>query len=211
MTTSSFSIDIPKQGSEEWHMERVGRFTSSRFHDLLTASKKKDEVFGGTAMGYILEIACERLTGQPEGFAGGRATDWGNDHESMAIGYYSSKKELKVEESPFIPVGTNYGGSPDGLIGTDGIIEVKCPFNSVNHLKYFKDGEIPKNYYTQMQGNMMVTGRKWCDFISFDPRMPESHRIFIKRIERDEELINRILERIELAEVEVQKIISNDK
>lgn len=212
MTTGSFSIDIPKQGTEEWHFERMGRFTSSCYSKLMASSRKKDQIFGDTAFSYILEVACERLTNEPQGFAGSKATEWGNDHESMAIGYYSSKQDLIVDESPFIPFGLNAGGSPDGLVGSDGIIEVKCPFNSVNHLKYFKEGsEIPKDYAIQIQGNLLVTGRDWCDFISFDPRMPESHKIFIKRVTRDEEMINKIQERINLAEIEVQKIIENGK
>lgn len=202
---------IPQQGSEAWLKERLGRFTSSRFGDLLTSGRKKDEVFGGTAMGYIIEVASERITGYPAGFEGNKYTEWGNEHEPEAGAYYTKVEGNIIEEAPFIPMNTNAGGSPDGLIGTDGVVEIKCPWNSANHLKYFAGAEVPKGYTTQMQGNMMVTGRKWCDFISYDPRMPESHRIFIQRFERDETIINKIIERIALAEIEVQKIIDNGR
>lgn len=209
--TNSFlqSIDnIPEQGSVEWLQERMGRFTSSRFPDLMTSARSKSEIFGGTAMSYIYEIAIERLTGNPTGFTGNHATEWGNENEPNAIAYYEKELGVKVDACGFLPMGDNTGGSPDGLVGREGIIEVKCPYNSAIHLGYLMDGVVPKKYYDQIQGNLMVTSRKWCDFISYDPRLPKSHRLFVVRVERDEKRINEIRQRLQLAEIEVQKIIN---
>lgn len=207
-----FLHEIPKQGSEAWLKERLGRFTSSEFHKLLV--KGKGEVFGKTAVSYILEKVAERLTNTCVGFEGNKYTEWGSEHEAEAVSVYEQRQGVKVDVAPFIPLGTNAGGSPDGFVGSDGIIEVKCPFNQVNHLKYFlENAQIPKEYAIQIQGNLMATGRKWCDFISYDPRMHEvkTHQMFIQRVERDEEIIKQIRERIDLAEIEVLKIIENGR
>lgn len=209
--TNSFlqSIDnIPEQGSVEWLQERMGRFTSSRFPDLMKSAQDKHSHFGGTAMGYLIEVAVERITGESIGFQGNEDTEWGNENEAGAISCYEKEHGVKVDICGFLPFGKNSGGSPDGLVGMDGIVEVKCPKSRTMHLKYAIDNKVPSIYYDQIQGNLMITSRKWCDFISYDPRLPKSHRLFVVRVERDEKRINEIRQRLQLAEIEVQKIIN---
>lgn len=192
---------IVEQRSPEWFEIRKGRITSSEIYKIMG---KED--FSETAKTYLLEKVCEHFNGYTEP-ASGQALDWGTDLEPLAIQHYEELTGVKVEKAPFIPAGPFYGGSPDGLIPPDGIIEVKCPFKSANHFKHglidtpakFKK-TIP-NYYYQCMSNMVCAGAKWCDFISFDPRVKEGYQMFIFRLELDQEEASRMKERV-LAAVE---------
>lgn len=185
------------QGNQDWFAQRRGRFTASRFGDLMKNGRSKSEM-GETAKTYILQVAYETVTGQPIGFEGNYATEWGNEHEDEARMFYQGVSGNQVQEVGFCshPRNMYAGGSPDGLVGIDGIIEIKCPFNGLNHAKNIIANEFFKSYEWQCQGNLWVTGRKWCDLISYDPRMT-SKPIHIVRIERDEAMISLLEERIE--------------
>jgi hypothetical protein len=195
------------QGSPEWYAERLGKFTSSKVAALLVTSKKAGQVFGDGAWTYIYEKMAEMSTGLvAETFGGNDATDWGIAHEPDAIEMYQHVKKQAVDACGFQTYSDAYGGSPDGMVLLDGILEVKCPYNSTNHLRNldlesaddFKDEY--KNYYTQIQGNLFATKRVWCDFISFDPRPKiEPLQIKIIRIYRDETMIRSIEERVDMA------------
>lgn len=184
-----------KQGSQEWFDARLGKVTASRFNDLLTKPRsKKDQEAGNlskTANSYLLELISELLTGEGKSFSN-EALEWGTENEPLAREEYELSTFNEVSEVGFIdhPTIANVGGSPDGLVGDGGMIEIKCPYNSNNHVKYLiGDAPISKAYYAQMQGNLWINGREWCDFVSFDPRIKGKNKIYIRRIERDEQFI----------------------
>jgi putative phage-type endonuclease len=190
---------IIEQRSEEWFEIRKGKITSSEIYKIMG---KKD--LSDTAKTYLLEKVCEYFGGFTEP-AFGAALTWGTDLEPVGIEHYEKLTKLKVEKASFIPAGEHYGGSPDGLIGSEGIIEVKCPYKSSNHFKHglidsaekFKD--VAPGYYYQCVSNMICAEAQWCDFISFDPRVTEEYRMFIFRLELNEEEAKNILERVRLA------------
>ena len=180
------------QGTVEWLAQRAGKFTGSRFADLLARNKKTGEPL--TAYhNLIWHIVVERLTGQPVEGPSGFALQWGHEVEPYAREAYELETGHFVEEVGFIlhPDYPFVGASPDGLINADGGIEMKCPKSSPVHLERFISG-VPDEYIAQIQGCMWVTNRQWWDFVSYDPRMPESHRILIIKIHRDNDYIKRL-------------------
>ena len=200
-----------KHGTDEWFKARIGKFSASKISDLMKRGRKKEEVFGKVALTYIREKIAERLTGEREEIFG-NALDWGTDNEPLAIKAYEELVGVKVAEAPFIPLKgfeELAGGSPDGLIpGDKGIIECKCPYTSKVHVETLITKDVPSHYAekynAQMQMNMLCADADYCDFISFDPRVKVAkHRIFIKRILRDEEFITKLKERL----VETQEYI----
>jgi len=179
------------------------------------SGRSKDAEFTLTGLSLIREKVTERLTGQRKTISG-EALDWGTNHEEMAIEAYEQITSNSVVESPFVKV-SGYekwaGGSPDGFIeNKNGIIEVKCPFISSNHSEALIYSKIPSKvynkYYTQIQFNIMATDADFCDFISFDPRMKNLlDRICIVRINRDEEYIGKIKNRLELCIKELKSCL----
>lgn len=185
-------MDEELQRTEEWALARAGKFTGSRFVDVLARNKRTGEPLKAYH-DLIWEIVVERMTEKPVEGPSGYALQWGTDVEPFAREAYELETGLSVIESGFIvhPAYDFVGCSPDGLIDEDGGLEMKCPKSSPVHLERFLVG-VPDEYAPQIQGCMWVTGRKWWDFVSYDPRMPESHRIFIRRVERDEEFITNL-------------------
>lgn len=185
------------QRNEEWQAQRLGKFTSSRFSDMMKSGRSKKEKFGQACINYVYEKIAEIMTGSAHNVTS-QATDWGNDFEEEAIKRYEKETGNKVTKIGFIDYNEYAGGSPDGFVGEDGIIEVKCPFNPSNHIKSM----LNKYYYNpdhdfQVQGNLMVTGRKYCDFITYDPRvLEEALQYSCFRVYRDEEKITSIQERL---------------
>lgn len=151
---------------------------------------------------YRTDLVIERLTGKPTEFYSNTAMQWGTDQEPFARIKYEEMFELFVQQIAFVkhPSIEYFGASPDGYVGNNGLLEIKCP-NSKTHIKYLNDGKPPSKYIPQMQCQMAVTGRKWCDFVSFDPRMPEGLDFFVVRLDRDEEYIKAM-------EAEVQQFLS---
>jgi len=172
------------QGSAEWLYERCGKVTASRFKDVM--AKLKNGAPAKAREDYLWEVVIERLTGSPSDHFTNAAMLWGIENELAARMNYESQTGAMVEAAGLIPHATIEGaaGSPDGLIGDDGGLEIKCPFNSAIHLRTVLDG-MPEDHYPQVQGLMLVTGRAWWDFASFDPRLPEHLRLYVQRIERD--------------------------
>ena len=178
-------------------MPKLGYFTPSRFADAMTNGRGKD-TFGKTALTLVTEVAMERIGVSKEEITA-PALSWGNDHEPLAIKRYMDETLSEVEPvlQPFVHPDFDYvAGTPDGLVSVDGLIEVKCPFNPVNHFLNVSTGEQIAQYNPQMQGYMWITQAKWCDFVSFDPRYPEEFQIKIIRVERDQEYIDALAERI---------------
>lgn len=173
------------QGSAEWLFERVGKVTASRFADVM--AKLKNGNPAKARDDYLWEVVIERITGNPTDHFTNAAMLWGIENEMGARMSYEARTGAMVEAAGLIPHPDMEGvaGSPDGLIGEDGGIEIKCPFNSAIHLRTVLDG-MPLDHAPQVQGLMWVTGRAWWDFVSFDPRLPAGLSLYVQRIERDE-------------------------
>ena len=188
-----------EQGTVEWHMQRLGKVTASRIADVLSKGKSGESA---SRKNYRTELLVQRLTGLPGESFTNAAIEHGINTEPMARIAYEAEMGRFVNQIAFLdhPTIANYGCSPDGLVDKDGLIEIKCP-NSSTHIDYLLDDKPPAKYVPQMQCQMAVTGRKWCDFVSFDPRLPDDLRLFVVRLERDQEYI-------EAMEAEVQKFLS---
>jgi putative phage-type endonuclease len=193
-----------EQGSDAWHQLRLGKVTASRVADILAKTKT-----GASAsrQNYLIELALQRVTGNIEPTYTNDAMAWGTATEPLARVAYEVKTGNFVDQIAFVDHSTIswFGASPDGLVNNDGLIEIKCP-NSATHWATIKDGKPPTKYVIQMQTQMAVTQRKWCDFISFDPRMPERSQLFICRVERDNDMIQEIESEVMkfLSEVEIE-------
>lgn len=183
-----------EQGTEEWDMLRLGRVTSSRFQDVMTKGKKKDVLFGKTAVSYLYSLLCEKYTLEAR-FIHSKATEWGSIHEPIAREEYEDRTFINVEKIGFCSLGDYIGASTDGLVSHNGILEIKCPENPSNHLDYCLNG-VPKKYIPQIQGGLFVTGREYCDFVSYDPRFNERDCFYLERVYRDETYIDALEDRL---------------
>jgi len=178
------------QGSADWHAARLGKVTASKVADVVAKTKSG---YAATRANYAAQLITERLTGVPtEGFSS-EAMRWGTEKEPEARRAYAFRTDNDVEQIAFVdhPRISMSGASPDGLIGSLGLLEIKCP-NTNTHFETLESGKPPAKYVTQMMWQMACTGREWCDFVSYDPRLPEELRIFIHRVEADPEEIERL-------------------
>ena len=188
------------QGTPEWFAQRLGHVTASRMSDVLAKGKSGEAV---TRQKYRMQIIAERITGLVAESFTSAAMEWGTEQEKFARIRYEADTGYFVDEAEFYthPTIKWLGASPDGLLNdTGGLLEIKCP-NTQTHLGYMLDKKAPAAYINQMQTQMWVTGRAWCDFVSYDPRVPERLQLFIVRLNRDDALIERM-------EVEVHKFLS---
>lgn len=178
------------QGSPEWMALRVGKVSASRVSDVLAKIKTGE---ASTRKNYKAELVCERLTGQKTETFTTKAMSDGVEREPIARALYESKFGVFVDEVAFIdhPTIPMSGASPDGLVGEDGLCEIKSP-QRATHLSYLLDGVVPSQYIPQMNWQMACTGRKWCDFISYNPDFPEYLQIFVIRHHRDNVVIQEI-------------------
>lgn len=175
------------QRTEEWFEARLGCVTASKVSDVLARTKTGP---AATRANYMAALVLERITGQRESSFQNAAMQRGVDLEPQARALYSLQQAQPVVECGFIlhPSIEWAGASPDGLVGDEGLVEIKVP-NSSTHLATLTGGEIDKRYMDQMQWQLTCTGRQWCDFISFDDRFPDEMQMHIRRIERDNERI----------------------
>ena len=175
------------QRTPEWFSARLGKVTASRIADIIAKTKTG---YSASRANYMAEMICERLTGMQGASYSNAAMAWGTETEPMARAAYEGAVGSLVIETGFVPHANieMSGASPDGLVGDDGLVEIKCPMTAT-HIETLLGQSVPAKYVTQMQWQMACTGRKWCDFVSFDPRMPENMQIFVKRVGRDEVLI----------------------
>ena len=197
------------QRTDAWHAARAGKFTGSRFADLLAVSKRD----GKPLKAYddlIWQIVTERLTQQPSESITAAALQWGTEVEEYAREAFELETGLVVQEVGFIPHPEHafIGVSPDGLIGDTSGLEIKCPKNPAIHLERFLTG-MPDMYRAQVQGCMWVTGRTHWHFASYDPRMPESHRLLIIPVERDDAFIAQLESAALRAEAQVQAMLES--
>ena len=176
------------QGSAEWLAARAGCLTASAIADMLAKTKTGESA---SRANLRARLVAERLTGIPQDGFSNAAMQWGNEQEPFARAAYEIHSGNLVDQTglvmhPSIPYA---GASPDGLIDDCGLVEIKCP-NTATHIKYLLSGDAPKEYQPQMLWQMECTERKWCDFVSFDPRMPSHLQLFVVRFDRDEGRLN---------------------
>jgi putative phage-type endonuclease len=176
-------LDCP-QHSPEWYQARLGKVTASCFSKALAGGQ------GKTRASYMLQLVAERLTGEPQDTYTNAAMERGSEVEPAAREYYQLAEDISIEQIGFIEHDDNIGASPDALVGTDGLVEIKCP-NSTTHITYILEDRLPPTYKAQVQGQLWVAERQWCDFVSYDPRM-RSRQYFCVRVYRDEEYIKEL-------------------
>ena len=178
------------QGSTEWRLARAGSVGASSIADLMAKTKSG---WGASRANLMARIICERLTGEPQESYVNAAMQHGTDTEPQARSAYAFMRDVDVVEVGLIrhPSIAGAHASPDGLVGEDGLLEIKCP-NTATHIETLLSGEVADRYIKQMQFQMACTGRAWTDFVSYDPRLPGDLQVFIKRIPRDDALIAEI-------------------
>jgi putative phage-type endonuclease len=198
------NIVMVEQGSPEWFAQRLGRITASNFGALMTLPRSKKDREAGliseTARTYLVKKVSEVLTGMSKEFTT-QSMEWGSETEDEARKIYELENMVEVKQIGFAILESNpiVGGSPDGLVGDDGIIEIKCP-DSNTFTGYLLGDSIVKGYMAQIQGNLWILDRLWCDFIVYDPRViREDLRIHIMRVDRDDEYISKIAQAVDRA------------
>lgn len=176
-----------EQGSPEWYMARLGKVSASRIADVTAKTKTG---YGASRANYMAELLVERLTGQPTDKYVSDAMQWGKEQEAQARDIYQLMRNVEVQQVGLVlhPTIDMACASPDGLVGNDGLVEIKCP-NTATHIQTLLDEAIDLRYIKQMQFQMACTGRLWCDYVSFDPRLPAEMQLFIARVERDPKMI----------------------
>lgn len=178
-----------EQRTPEWYQARMGKATASRFSDIMAKVKKG---YSASRKNYMAELVAQKLTGiVPENFTS-TAMQWGIDNEPLARLEYTLVTGNETEETGLwlhdvLPA----GASPDGFVNDDGTLEIKCP-NTATHIETLSTKKVPTQYIAQVQGQLWITERKWCDFVSFDPRLPENAQMVIIRVERDENYIHHL-------------------
>jgi putative phage-type endonuclease len=180
-------MDMIEQGSAAWFEARLGKVTASRVADVVAKTKSG---YSTSRANYMAELVAERLTGAKAESFSNAAMQWGTDQEPEARLAYEFRTDAEIALVGFIPHPSIVmsGASPDGLVGDSGLVEIKCP-NTATHIDTLLTGTIPGKYETQMLWQMACTGREWCDFASYDPRMPVEMQLFVKRFSRDAERI----------------------
>jgi len=179
-----------EQGTDEWFAARIGKVTASRVADVIAKTKTG---YSSSRDNYMAQLICERLTNQKGESFTNAAMQHGTETEPLARAAYEALKDVLVDEVGFIPHPKILmaGASPDGLIGDNGLLEIKCP-NTATHIDTLLSETVPGKYNTQMQFQMACSDREWCDFVSFDNRLPTELQLFVKRVPRDNVFIRLI-------------------
>ena len=171
------------QRTDAWYEARLGRATASRIADIIAKTKSG---YSTSRDNYMAQLVCERLTGQKGESFTNAAMQHGTDTEPLARSAYEAHADVMVEEVGFVqhPKIEMAGASPDGLVGLFGMLEIKCP-NTATHIDTLLSQSVPTKYITQMQWQMRCCERQWCDYVSFDNRLPAELQLFVKRVEFD--------------------------
>ena len=172
------------QGSAEWKQSRLGKATASRISDIVAKTKSG---YSTSRANYMAQLVVERMTNQVAESYSNAAMEWGIENEEFARAAYEAKTGNMVDQVGAIdhPRIAMSAASPDGLVGDDGCLEIKCP-HTATHIDTLLGDEPAKKYYDQMQWQMVCANRSYCEFVSFDPRMPSHLQLFVKRIERND-------------------------
>jgi putative phage-type endonuclease len=187
-------IEKVEQGTPEWFAARLGNVTASRVADVIAKTKSG---YSASRDNYMAQLICERLANTVAESFTNAAMQWGTETEPLARAAYESVADVLVDEVGYMPHPTieRAGASPDGLVGLFGLLEIKCP-NTATHIDTLISEQVPAKYITQMQWQMACTGRVWCDFVSFDPRLPSGLQMFVKRVEFDAEYVAMLKEEV---------------
>ena len=196
-----------EQGSPEWFAQRLGKVTASRVADVIAKTKTG---YSASRDNYMAQLVCERLTNTVAESFTNSAMQWGTDTEPFARAAYEAQAGVMVDEVAMLPHPTieMAGASPDGLVGDDGQIEIKCP-NTSTMIETLLTQKVPQKYITQMQWQMACTGRAWCDFVSFDPRMPTYLQMWVCRVNRDDVYIKLLEDEVVTFLAEVQSKVTH--
>lgn len=194
-----------EQGTPEWFAARLGNVTASRVADVIAKTKSG---YSASRENYMAQLICERMTGTVAESYSNAAMQWGTETEPLARAAYESYADVLVDQIGYVPhpVISRAGASPDGLVGVDGLLEIKCP-NTATHIETLLSEKVPSKYITQMQWQMSCTGRKWCDFVSFDPRLPDGLQLFVCRVEAYSEYITTLEHEVEIFLIELDNKI----
>lgn len=176
-----------EQGSDLWKQLRLGHVTASNMADVMAKGKYGESE---ARRKYKVRLVAERMTNQSQDSYSNAAMEWGIEQEQFAAMAYEVKTNTLLDKTGFWPHETIawLGVSPDRLVGNDGLVEIKCP-NTTTHIDYILDDQVPAKYHKQIQCQLWVTGRQWCDFVSYDPRLPLENQLFIKRAYPEKEFI----------------------
>lgn len=179
-----------EQRTDEWFAARCGKVTASALYKVMAKTKTG---WGADRTNYSAQLVTERLTGRPADSFSNAAMQWGIDTEAQARAAYAFHVDENPVEIGFLdhPVIVWSGASPDGLVGLNGMLEIKCP-NTATHIATLDGAPIDRKYLYQMQWQMACAEREWCDFVSFDPRLPAAMQLHIRRVERDAELLGEL-------------------
>ena len=184
------NAEIITQGTPEWFAARLGKATASRFSDVLAKLKSGGE--SASRKNYRGRLVVERLTGKPLESFSNAAMQKGTEREPIArLAYEAETGNLVTEVGFFQHPTMEAGASPDGLVDASGMLEIKCP-QLATHLEYLALPAEPSEYTAQIQGQMWICGRDWCDFVSFNPDFPEHLQLIVRRIQRDEAYIAKL-------------------
>ena len=208
MSASTSGIHaVCQQGSPVWWAARRGMVTASRCADVLALLKKGGE--GAARRNYREELIVEILTGLSAERYVSREMQWGIEQEQFARAAYELEQDVMVETCGFFvhPDIACFGASPDGLVGRDGLMQIKCP-NTATHLGWMLEGKVPLEYAPQMLAEMACTGRAWNDFVSFDPRLPKHLQLFVRRFHREEALISQLETEVVRFHLEVEEFLA---
>lgn len=190
---------MTEQRTDEWFAQRLGKVTASRVADVMAKTKTG---YSASRENYMAQLVVERLTQTKAESFTNAAMQWGTDQEPFARAAYEAAQGVMVEEVGFMshPTIEMAGASPDGLVGEDGMVEIKCP-NTAGMIEALLTQKVPAKYFAQMQLQMACAGRQWCDYVVFDPRMPAKAQLFVKRVPRDNDFIKEM-------ETEIVKFLS---
>lgn len=196
-----------EQGSDEWKKLRLGHVTASNIADIMAKGRGGESI---TRRKYKMRLVAERMTEQSEAGWSSAAMEWGVEQEPFARSAYEVLQGTFVDRTGFWlhPTIKWVGVSPDGLVNDDGLVEIKCP-NSTTHLDWLLASRVPPEHMKQIQCQLWVTGREWCDFVSYDPRVKHSKQLFAKRTFRDEEFIAEMEREVLVFLQEVEQCITD--
>lgn len=179
-------MDNIEQRTDDWFTARLGKVTASSLHKVLARTKTG---YGADRANYLTQLVLERVTNsKAEGYVNAEM-QWGIDQEPFARAAYEAHTGVLVDEIGFMPHPTieMSGASPDGLVGDSGMVEIKCPSSKTALECWLSDNPVENKYFAQMQWQMACAGRDWCDYVVFDPRMPQKAQLFIYRVTRANE------------------------
>lgn len=196
-----------EQGSPEWLALRAGKLTGSRFADLMATTKSGP---AASRANLIVMLALERLTGEAEQTFQNDAMRRGSELEPLARGAYEAHTGSLVEQVAFLVHKTLpfVGVSPDGLLDAEGMTEFKCPASQAKHLAALRNGSHAQEYRWQVQGQLWVAERQWCDVVSYDPRFPDGLQLAITRVKRDDVAIKQLEQACIAAHAEVEAVVN---